>query len=536
MKRLPALASLLLVPLAAASADVSVLMHHNDVRRTGANLQETVLNTGNVNPRQFGKLYAYPTDGYVFAQPLYVPHLAVAGKGARNVLFVCTMEDTVYAFDADRNEVLWRASFVDPANGITPVPVVDITYKNTLNIHGNVGILSTPVIDPAGGTMYLLARTKNTRTGEYLQTLHALDIASGAEKLPPAVIRASVPGTGKGSANGTLAFDPKKQSQRPGLALASGNVIVAWASHEDIGPYHGWVMAYRASDLKQVGVFNAVPDGEAGGIWQAGEAPSVDADGNVILVTGNGDWDGARNFGCSFIKLRGSDLTLLDWFTPDGKLDNPASMNAHDWDLGSTGALLVPGFDYAVGGSKQGLLYVLRMGNLGHSVEGNTQIVQSFQAVYHGPATFHLQGNPVYWASDKLGPVVYLWGENDYCRAFKATAAGLQLPAFSTSWETCPMVGVGQPGGILSISADGGKSGTGIVWANCTYSGDAVHNIVPGVLRAYDAEDLTRQLWNSRINPEDDIGLFAKYVPPTVANGKVYLATFSHTVNVYGLK
>jgi hypothetical protein len=524
-----------------------VLTQHNDERRSGADLDETILNTSDVRPGSFGKIFAYETDGYVFAQPLYCAQLALTGHGTRDVLFICTMEDTVYAFDAKRDETLWSVHLDDPEHGITPVPVTDITRKNTLNIHGDVGILSTPVIDRSAGAMYVLARTKNRQTNTYIQTLHALDLATGADKMPPVVIDASMPGTGKGSKDGILAFDPKKESQRPALALADGNIIVAWASHEDIGPYHGWIMAYRASDLKQVAVFNATPDGEAGGVWQAGEGPTVDDAGSVYLLTGNGDWDGSRNFGCSFLKLRGSDLKLLDWFTPDGKIDYPANLNAHDWDVGSTGALLIPGSEWApgeqgspsalvLGGSKEGMLYVCRTDSLGHSVPDNTQIVQAFQAVYWGPATHHLQGSPIYWNSSKNGPTVYLWGESDYCRAFKATPQGLQVPAFSTSRETAPMVGVGQPGGILSLSADGNKSGTGILWANCTLSGDSVHDIVPGVLRAYDAEDLTRQLWNSHIDPADDIGLFAKFVPPSVADGRVYMATFSGTVNVYGLK
>src|SRR6267142_968360 len=287
---------------------VDVLTQHNDQFRTGANLNETTLITANVNVSQFGKLFSYAVDGYVFAQPLYVSGLTISG-GTHNVCYVATMEDSVYAFDADVNVTYWHKQFT--GGSITPVPIVDITGNNNLNIHGNVGILSTPVIDKASGTIYVLARTKNTSNSTYIQTLHALDLATGNEKYgAPKVIS-------------TSGFDTKMQNQRPALALANGNVYIAWGSHEDFTPYHGWMMAYNAATLAQAAVFDTTPGGSQGAIWMAGQAPAIDNAGNLYVITGNGDWNGAGKWGESFLKLSPT-LSVVDWFTPD----NYASLNS----------------------------------------------------------------------------------------------------------------------------------------------------------------------------------------------------------------
>ena len=268
---------------------VDILTQHNDQFRTGANLSETILTPANVNATQFGKLFSYAVDGYVFAQPLYVSAYSISG-GTHNVCYVATMEDSVYAFDADSNTTYWHKQFT--GGNITPVPIVDITGNNNLNIHGDVGILSTPVIDKTSGTIYVLARTKNTSTTTYIQSLHALDLATGNEKFGgPIVISAS-------------GFDNKMQNQRPGLALANGNVYIAWGSHEDFTPYHGWVMAYNATTLAQVAVFNTTPGGSQSAIWMAGQAPAIDSSGNTYWITGNGDWDGVSKWGESFLCAR----------------------------------------------------------------------------------------------------------------------------------------------------------------------------------------------------------------------------------------
>lgn len=501
---------------------VDVLTQRNDQFRTGANLSETTLTTANVNVSQFGKLFGYAVDGAVYAQPLYVGGLTISG-GTHNVLFVATMEDSVYAFDADSNVTYWHKQFTSA--GITPVPIVDITGNNNLNIHGNVGILSTPVIDKASGTIYVLARTKNTSTTTYIQTLHALDLATGNEKFGgPKVITAT-------------GFDNKMQSQRPGLALANSNVYIAWGSHEDLTPYHGYVMAYNATNLAQVAVFNTTPGGSQGAIWMAGQAPAIDSSGNTYWITGNGDWDGSTKWGESFLKLAPA-LTVADWFTPS----DYATLNAGDQDFGSAGPLLLPGgsgypsTSYVIGGGKVGKIFVLdkSSGAMGHMVAGDTGAHQWWQATASASCSKHIHGTPIYWNSASQGQMIYVWGENDKGKSFKFNGSTFTTTPFTQTAVTSPTTGCGMPGSILSLSANGNANG--IIWASCVYTGDAVHDIVPGILRAYDANNLGTELWNSRMNQaRDDLGNLAKYVPPTIANGKVYMATFSSTVNVYGI-
>ena len=486
---------------------VNVLTGMNDNHRTGANTRETILTTTNVNVKQFGKLWSYSVDGAVYAQPLYVSGLSIAG-GKHDVLFVATMEDSVYAFDADTNATFWHVNFT--GGGITPVPIADITGNNNLNIVGDVGIESAPVIDLKSGTIYLLARTMDTTTGAYLQKLHALDLATGAEKFGGPVT-VDVAG-----------FDPKMGNQRAGLALANGNIIIAWASHEDMGPYHGWVMAYDARTLKLVSAFNDTATGGEGGIWQQGRAPAVDSSGNVYLISGNGSWDGKTNFGESFLKFS-SNLKLLDWFTPYNWLE----LNEHDYDLGATGPMLIPGTDLVVGGGKRGILYVCKTGNLGHIQPGNTQIVQSLQM-----ATGQLRGGTVYWKSAKLGPLIYNWSSKDYLKAFHFNGSTIDPTPVAQSSILSP----GLPGAFLSISANGGKPGSGIVWATMAKDKNDDHGVVAGIVRAFNAENVAVELWNSDQNPDrDDMGNFVKDANPTIANGKVYIGSYSDIVSVYGL-
>jgi hypothetical protein len=501
---------------------VDVLTQHNDQFRTGANLSETSLTTANVNSTQFGKLFSYTVDGLVFAQSLYVSGLTISG-GTHDVCYVATMEDSVYAFDANSNFNYWHKQFTGGA--ITPVPIVDITGNNNLNIHGDVGILSTPVIDKVSGTIYVLARTKDTSTTTYIQTLHALDLATGNEKFGgPTVINAS-------------GFDSKMQNQRPGLALANGNVYIAWGSHEDITPYHGWVMSYNATNLSQVAVFNTTPGGSQSALWMAGQAPAIDSSGNTYWITGNGDWDGVTKWGESFLKLTPA-LTVSDWFTPA----NYATLNAGDQDFGAGGAMLLPGTSgyptssYAIGGGKEGKIFVLdkTAGAMGHMTSGDTGAHQIFQATASASCSKHIHGTPIYWNSGSQGKMIYVWGENDFGKSFKFNGSTFTTTPFTETTVTSPTTGCGMPGSILSLSANGNTNG--IVWASGVYTGDGVHDIVPGILRAYDANNLGVELWNSRMNlARDDIGNLAKYVPPMIANGKVYMASFSSNVCVYGL-
>jgi hypothetical protein len=298
-------AALLLVPVGLL-AQLNIVTHRYDQARTGANLVETQLTPANVNSNSFGLLYSYPVDGPVYAQPLYVSGVTVNGA-RRNVLYVATMNDKVYAFDADSPSAtpLWMRDFTSPPS-VTAVPMNDILPVNTGNIIGNIGVQGTPVIDLAAQTIYLVARTKEGAA--FVQRLHAMDITTGRERTgSPLVITGSVPGT---SADSTLVggqrvitFDPRVHVQRPGLALSNGVVLIAWATHEDTTPSHGWIMGYDAATLAQVAKFAVVTSNYLGGIWQGGRAPTVDAAGNAYFATGNGKWDGVRDFGDTLLKF-----------------------------------------------------------------------------------------------------------------------------------------------------------------------------------------------------------------------------------------
>jgi len=523
-----AAASALLVLLSTtALAQVNIWTQHNNNTRTGANLAEVQLNTGNVNASQFGKLFQYSIDAAVFAQPLVISNLSIPGKGVRNVVFVATMNNSVYAFDADNPttdsyQPIWKVSFNNPGAGITTIPSSEV-MPNTAYV-GPYGIMGSPVIDQATGTMYLLVRTKES--GAYVQRLRALDITTGQQRSGSGIaIVASVTKQGV-----TTVFDPKLESQRTALALANGRVYIAWASHGDRTPYQGWIIAYNATTLQQEAAFNVATTNGQAGIWQSGQGPSIDSSGNLSVVTANGTYDGVSNFAQSVLKLSPS-LALLDWFTPDNNL---TTSNA-DLDLGSTGLLLIPGTPYGVTGSKEGRFYVVNTTNLGHVVAGNTQIPQLFQV--SGGA--HIHGSPVYW-NGPSGPRVYVWPEQDYLKAFAFGGSSFNTTPVTKSTFTAPAGGDGNPysmpGGFLSLSANGSAAGTGILWSSMPLSQNANEKVVPGVLRAFDAADLTKQLWNSQSDCNDQVGALAKYIPPTVANGKVYLVTFSNQLLVYGLR
>jgi hypothetical protein len=510
----------------ALQGQVNVLMNRYDPSRTGANLIETALTTAKVNVSQFGRLYSYPVDGAVYAQPLYMRGVTIGGV-ARNVLFVATMNDKVYAFDADRSSgtPLWAADFTNPPT-VTPVPITDIVAPG-LNIVGNVGIQSTPVIDSSARTIYLVARTKEN--GSYVQRLHALDVTTGRERSgSPVKITASVPGNALDATSGAngkvITYDPRVHVQRAGLALVNGVVLVAWAAHEDLTPSHGWIMGFDAGTLARVAAVSVTPDVYGGGIWQGGRAPTVDAAGNVYFATGNGTWDGTRNFGDSLLKFSVSrtGLRLLDYFTPS----NERTLNAEDDDLSGSGFTLLPGTNLLLGGGKEGVLYLLNKDNLGHKVSNDTQIVQKL-AVVGG----HVMGGPVYWNAASAGPLVYNWSEDDYLKAYRLSGGKLVTPEFARGQIVSP----GHPGGSLTVSASESTSGTGIVWASMPTNADGMHGLVAGILRAFSAETL-QEIWNSDQNAtRDRVGTLMKFVPPVVANGRVYLPSQDNAVHVYGL-
>jgi len=503
------------------STPVTVLTQHNDNSRTGANLNETALNTSNVSAGQFGKLFTRAVDGQTYAQPLYVPGVNMGSRGIHNVVFVATERNNVYAFDADDPNAaapLWQVNLGPPV----AVRFID----ETVDINEYIGITSTPVIDPLTRTLYCVAKTKEG--GKYPQRLHALDITTGQEKFGgPVVIDGSVPGVGDGAKNGTVAFNSQRHFNRPGLLLQDGYLYVAFGSHGDVRPYHGWIFSYNASTLQRVGVFNTTPNTFGGAVWQSGQGLAADGTG-IYFMTANGHFDGdigGPDLSSSFLKLTTPSLTLSDWFAPY----NADALDQNNDDLASAGPLMIPGTNLLVGGGKEGVLYLLNRSNLGHFRAGSdSQIVQSFHA-----GGGHIHGSPVYWNSPQQGPLIYLWTEEDALKSFRFVNGLFQTAPVAIGPVVAPD---GMPGAMLSVSANGSSVGTGIVWASLPFSGNANLETVAGVLRAFDASNVGIELWNSRqVAERDDLGNLAKHTSPTIANGKVYVATFSNQLVVYGL-
>ena len=490
--------------------------------RTGANLAETTLDTSNVNVSQFGKLFTRAVDGMLYAQPLFMSGLAIPQKGTHNVVFLATEHNSVYAYDADdpnASSPLWHVNLG------TPVPSTDIDSGYS-DLTPEIGITSTPVIDSATGTMYVVAKTKDS--SGYHQKLHALDVATGGERLGgPAEIVASVAGTGAGASSGVVRFDPLLQLNRPGLLLLNGAIYIAFGSMGDVGNWHGWIMAYDPSSLRQLAAFNTTPDGDEGGIWGAGQGLTADQSGNIYVATGNGRYNagsGGRNFGDSVVKLSPS-LNVLDWFTPDDE----SRLDLDDMDLGSGGPLLLPGTSLVVVCGKDGMLRLIDTNAMGRFHASGNSVVQEFQAV----GGIFL-GRPVYWNSPNNGPVIFMWGEGEPLKAFKFSGGQFQVAPASQGSVLAPP---GKSNSVpLSVSSNSSQPGSGIVWASCPDLADSNHQTVHGILRAFDATDLSRELWNSTMDSSrDDVGNYAKFASPAVVNGKVYEPSFSGVLNVYGL-
>ncbi len=502
-------------PVALAQS-INVLTRNYNNERTGANLSETILTTSNVASGQFGKLFMLPVDDEVWAAPLYVSNLQIAG-GTHNVVYVATMNNSVYAFDADTlGAPLWSQNF----NGAgQPEFWTQVGLTGCVNFQGNIGILSTPVIDGTAGILYFVTRT--VVSGQVVQSLHAVSITTGIELAnSPTVIAASV---------GSNVFPSASQNQRAALALSQGVVYIAWASFCDVGPYSGWVMAYNSTTLAQLAAL-PVTEGAMGGIWMAGAAPVVDTAGDVYFATGNGTWDGASQFGESLIKFAPSSLSVLDFFTPS--VYN--TLNGNDLDFGSAGPTLMPGTNLIVQGGKTGIIYLLNTTDLGHEAAGDTQIPQYFQAVdttIRPTATHHIHNANVFWNSPE-GLNLYVWGENDFLHLFQfnTSTQTFKLPALATGSILPP---VGMPGGMLTISANGSQSGTGIVWASVPRTLDAASTTVPGNLYAFNAETLAL-LWSSTGTGQDLLN-FSKGSIPVVANGKAYVGSLSRFLEVFGL-
>lgn len=511
------IAATLLILIAAPQVSAQVTTSQYDNSRTGANLHETILTPSNVNANQFGKIATLTVDGDIYAQPLYVPQLEMLGKGKHDVVFVATEHDSVYAFDADgkSSAPLWKTSFARADGGIAPLPARDVRCPF---IQPEVGITSTPVIDSASGTFYVLARTKEQ--GRYVQKLHALAITTGEEKLGgPVTIQASVQGGGQGSRRGRVDFDALLENPRAALLLANGNVYLSWASSCDVGPYHGWVMAYDARTLAQTAVFNDSPDDSQGGIWQADTGPAADESGTVFLATGNGGFDaaaGGRDYGDSTLKLDGHNLAVRDYFTPY----NQARLNDGDDDLGSGGPVLLPDQEGShphelVVGGKGGTIYVIDRDHMGRFQPGSdSQIVQSVPK-----AVGSFFAAPAWWNGH-----LYLMGDNGILKDFHVDRGMLGSPAAQTATRT------GGPGATPEVSANG--SGDGIVWLIECAGGRGGRQ---AILHAYDARNVAHELYNSeQSSPRDRAGNGLHFAIPTIASGRVYVGA-KNELDIYGL-
>ena len=540
-KHLASLASFALLAIytfspAGVAAQVNVTTYHNDIGRTGQNLNETILNTSNVNATLFGKLFSQQVDGQVYAQPLYLSGITVNGA-THNVVFVATENDSVYAFDADTNggansAPLWQASMLSAAHGAAAGATTVASSVVGYDIQPQIGITGTPVIDPVSGTLYVVGKTMEN--GNAVQRLHALDVTSGAEKFGgPVVITASVAGTGNGSVNGALTFDSLWENQRPGLLLLNGIVYIGFAAHGDNGPWHGWILGYNASTLVQTGAFCATPNGTGGGFWMSGGGLAADQldtvnkpFGRMFVPTGNGDYTAvapytnSMDYGDSHLDL---DLTNgVPTVTDEFTTNQQAELDAEDGDIAAGGLMVIPtqttgSYPHlAVQVGKGGTLYLLNRDNLGGY---NATTDQALQEQVYSVGNVGAWSSPAYWNGN-----IYYWGRVDYLKSF-ALVNGLLSTSPTESTEQ-----YGYPGSTPSISANGTTQG--IVWS---IDSEAYGTPGPSILQAHNASNVATTLYSSATNAgRDSAGDAVKFTVPTVVNGKVYVGTASE-VDIYGL-
>jgi hypothetical protein len=499
-----------LLSAARAHSQASVLTQHNDVARTGQNLNEMYLTPANVRAAEFGKLFLQKVDGSIVGQPLYVPNVPLTNGTVHNVVYVATQHNSVYAFDADNNQganatALWTVNFGKS------VPENAANYGCGTPNYTEIGIMGTPVIDPSTNTLYVVAKT--VAAGLYAFTLHALDIKSGVEKFGgPRAIAASVQ-----TSQGGVTFTPSIQMQRPALLLYNGTVYIGFGSNGcDTFNYHGWLLAYQAATLQPAGVFLTTPGGHGGAIWQAGGGPAVDDEGFIYFSTGNGTFDfssGGTDFGDSVIKLNTvqAGFGVKDYFTPFDQAD----LDSNDLDLGSGGILILPDqggthVHELVGGGKGGTLYVVDRDDLGQFNLATDQVVQSFPAL-----TSSIKTTAAYWNGS-----VYLAGQKDNVMMFSLNAGLLSgAPVAQSSAFFMDR------GPSLSISANGNSNG--ILWA-------LDHDFM--ILYAFDANNISTELYDSTqaLALRDRLAATSRFVTPTVANGKVYIGSTTQ-LSVYGL-
>jgi hypothetical protein len=497
-----------------ASAQHDVLTQRGDVRRDGQFANETYLTPSNVNSNQFGSLFSYSVDGYVAAQPLYVSGVNIPKVGVVNVVYVATMHDGVFAFDADapgNGAPLWQVSLLD-GGSTEPVSLLGCAAGNG---YAEVGIVGTPVIDATTNTLYVVAKTMSS--GSYIFSLHALDITTGAEKFGgPQIINASF-------GNVNLSTYAQYDLQRPALLESNGVIYIGLGSNGCDQKAHGWLLAYSASTLQQLAVLNTSPSQTYGAsIWMSGVGPAADSNGNVYVATANGAFDvntGGSDWGDTVLQLglNGNAFSVLDYFTPS----NQAKMKSGDLDLGSGGVVLLPNDEWtqspnlAVAEGKTGTIYLLNTTDLGgydtgpNGGDGDEEDVVG--------ATQQMYGAPIYWNG-----YLYTAARQDKIKAFGITNGMISMtPVFETSLNYTLT-------GVPTLSANGTENG--IMWLvrNTNNTGGV------NELSAFDAANLSEIYNTQQVSGRDALGATAHFAVPMVANGKVYVGTET-ALKVYGL-
>jgi hypothetical protein len=484
----------------------SLLTSRADNARDNANTNETLLTPTNVNKNGFGRLFSVPVDYVVMAQPLYMPNVNIPGQGTHNVVYVATQADSVYAIDADSGAVLWSASML---NGGTTASGIYLPCGTAAGF-AQEGIVGTPVIDPTpnANTMYLVAKT--VLNGTVRHHLHALDITTGAEKAGSPVLITATSTSNKGH---VTVFNSLHQKNRPGLLLLNGVLYLGFGSNYCNDGNSGWLLSYDVATLTRQAVFNTSPDYGFTSIWQAGVGIAADEAGNIFAETAESGAHGydVPNGGqtyCNSVIGLSSDLALTSYFTPA----NVAFLNANDFDLSSTGALVLPDQPgpyphELIASGKQGIVYVLNRDDLGLYSATDSGVIQE---VTLNPATTKdvLFGSPAYWNN-----TVYFAPNNFPVLAFPLSGGKLGTPLKAGLY-----VGSHSP----SISANGNNDG--IMW------------VISGpILYAFDAVTL-RLLYttNQALNNRDTLPAVGHFVTQTVANGRVYVATKT-SLEVYGL-
>lgn len=530
-----------------SSSVTGVLMWKGDPSESGTYSSETTLTTANVNVSQFGQLGSVKVDGIVMGQPLYVSNLDMGATGKHDLLIVTTEHDSVYAFDADNPGAgsLWERHYVDLTNGITTMPD---SFGGRTTLGGEVGITGTGYVDASTGILYFV--TTLSHNGAPEQWLRAIDIRTGQDYGPGGVqIQASVPGTGRGSVNGQIAFDPSNQNQRVGLTEVNKGIVVAWGSFSDWGVYHGWIMAYDPATLKQVAVFNPTPDyqstdaasgpsdyGGGGAFWQGGAAPAVDANGYIYINAADGSFNadqGGNNYGDTMLKLQlsGNTFKIVDWFTPS----NAACIDLHDLELGSAGVAVLPtdftnGSNYVASYSKEGRFFLVNTATMGKfNAGGDNQIPQEFMVgdntcsdaitsdVAEGPTWNRLYGTPSYWNGN-----IYAAAANAPLKQYQFQNGLLNPTTFALSPTS-----YGLRGANTVVSSNGTQNA--VVWA---YEKSTTSQ---GILHAYDATDVSKELWSSMMNAgRDQLGEGIGFATPVIAEGRVIVA-YDTRVGIYGL-